>query len=170
MSRLVEGMFEISLLDLHATFAPAARGSLAEALDAVRAACARSAAARAVRLTFAAAEDVELALDVDRLTLIVVNVVDNAIKHGRSGGCVRVTAEPAGHRRLQITVDDDGEGVAPEDRERVFALGARGATGSPGSGIGLAFVRLMLERAGGRIVLAASPLGGARFVLTVPRA
>ena len=66
-------------------------------------------------------------------------------------------------------MDDDGPGITPEDRERVFALGQRGRTGSDGYGIGLALVRLILERAGGRVQLEASPLGGARFVVTLPR-
>jgi signal transduction histidine kinase len=49
-------------------------------------------------------------------------------------------------------------------------LGARGVTRAEGSGIGLALVRMILERAGGRVECGASALGGARFVVTVPRA
>jgi signal transduction histidine kinase len=70
---------------------------------------------------------------------------------------------------VRVSVDDDGPRIAAADRERVFALGQRGTTSAQGSGIGLALVRLMLERAGGRVDLEESPLGGARFVLTVPR-
>jgi signal transduction histidine kinase len=56
------------------------------------------------------------------------------------------------------------------DGARVFALGERAASEAKGNGIGLALVRLMLERAGGRVDLETSPLGGARFTVVVPRA
>jgi signal transduction histidine kinase len=52
---------------------------------------------------------------------------------------------------------------------RIFALGERGATTAEGSGIGLALARLMVERSGGRIELADSDFGGARFLVTVPQ-
>jgi len=112
---------------------------------------------------------VSVTIDTDRLTLVLVNLIDNAIKHGRLGGRVDLRADIEDQRFVRITVDDDGPGIAPADRERVFALGERAATASNGSGIGLALARLMLERAGGRVELAASPLGGARFTVTVPR-
>jgi signal transduction histidine kinase len=169
LSRLVEGMFEISLLDLHASFPPPAIGSLAQALQAAHDACAANAAARRVSLAFADVPAVGVAIDGDRLTLALVNLIDNAVKHGRPGGGVFIGAELADARFVRLTVDDDGPGIAAADRERVFALGERGATRAEGSGIGLAFVRLILERAGGRIELEESPLGGARFVVTVPR-
>ncbi|HZW53838.1 MAG TPA: HAMP domain-containing sensor histidine kinase, partial [Candidatus Elarobacter sp.] len=168
LSRLVEGMFEISLLDLHASFPPPAIGSLAQALQAAHDACAANAAARRVSLAFADVPALGVAIDGDRLTLVLVNLIDNAVKHGRPRGGVFVGADLSDERFVRLTVDDDGPGIAPADRERVFALGERGTTRAEGSGIGLAFVRLMLERVGGRIDLEDSPLGGARFVLTVP--
>ena len=109
-------------------------------------------------------------MDGDRLMLVLINLIANAIKHGRPGGRVAVTAELDGARTVTIAVDDDGPGIPAHDRERVFALGARGRTAAGGSGIGLALVRMILERAGGRVEIGASPLGGARFAVTVPLA
>jgi signal transduction histidine kinase len=169
LSRLVEGMFEISLLDLHATFPARASCSLAIALDAARDACAATAAARGVTVSIDAAAPGSVAIDGDRLTLILINLVDNAIKHGRPGGRVRITVETPGSRFARLRVDDDGSGIPPADRERIFALGERGTTRADGSGIGLALVRLMLERIGGRVEVGDSPLGGARFAVTIPR-
>jgi signal transduction histidine kinase len=100
---------------------------------------------------------------------VLVNLIDNAVKHGRPGGGVFVGIDLADQRFVRVSVDDDGPGIAAVDRERVFALGERGSTAAEGTGIGLALVRLMLERAGGRVDLEESPLGGARFVVTVPR-
>jgi signal transduction histidine kinase len=170
LSRLVEGMFEISLLDLHAAIPVPSSGWLAHALDAAKDACAAGAAARGVSIVFDDAPDVRVAIDADRLTLVLVNLLDNAVKHGRPGGGVFVGVRVDDHRFVRLTVDDDGPGIAAADRERVFAFGDRGATEADGSGIGLALVRLMIERAGGRIDLESSALGGARFTLTIPRA
>jgi signal transduction histidine kinase len=93
-------------------------------------------------------------------------------RHGgfRPGGdCCAIEIGLDDHRFVQITVDDDGPGIAVADRERVFLFGNRGPTEARGNGIGLALVRLMVERAGGRVDVEPSPLGGARFVAMVPR-
>jgi signal transduction histidine kinase len=169
LSRLVEGMFEISLLDLHARGSSPAIGSLSQALDAAHEACAANAAAKHVGIEIEDVPAVRVSIDTDRLTLVLVNLIDNAVKHGLPGGGVFVGVDLPNERFARITVDDDGPGIATADRERVFVLGERAATSANGSGIGLALVRLMLERGGGRVDLGESPLGGARFVLTVPR-
>ena len=169
LSRLVEGMFEISLLDLHSVFPDAASGSLSAALEAARDACAARAAARGVAIAIDEAPSLGVAIDADRLTLVLVNLIDNAIKHGGAGGGVFVGIDYADRRFVRISVDDDGPGIDASERERVFDVGARGITPAEGSGIGLALVRLMVERAGGRVDLTESPLGGARFVVSVPR-
>jgi signal transduction histidine kinase len=169
LSRLVEGMFEISLLDLRDVGSQPASGSLARALEAARDACAANAAARRMAVEIADAPVIDVAIDVDRLTLVLVNLIDNAVKHGRTGGGVFVGVDTTDRRFVRVTVDDDGAGIASADRDRVFALGERAATTAGGSGIGLALVRLMLERTGGRVDLEQSPLGGARFVIAVPR-
>ena len=168
LSRLVEGMFEISLLDLAGSSAPAT-GSLSQALKAAYDACAANAAARQVGIVMDDAPGLQVAIDTDRLTLVLVNLVDNAVKHGRSGGAVFVSLDDSDQRFVRIIVDDDGPGIAAADRERVFGLRERTCTSSGGNGIGLALVRLLLERAGGRTELEESPLGGARFVATVRR-
>ncbi|MDP9105862.1 MAG: HAMP domain-containing histidine kinase [Candidatus Eremiobacteraeota bacterium] len=170
LSRLVDGMFEISLLDMRGVGFHAGNGWLPLALRAARDACAASAAARRVGIEVAAAPAREVAIDADRLTLVLVNLIENAIKHGRPGGAVFVGVDDSDRRFVRITVDDDGPGIANADRERIFALGERAAASPHGSGIGLAFVRLMLERVGGRVELRDSPLGGARFTITVPGA
>jgi signal transduction histidine kinase len=170
LSRLVEGMFEISLLDLHADGSRGAVGSLIGAVKGARDACLANAAARQVAIAIGPVRAVRVAIDTDRLTLVLVNLLDNAVKHGALGGRVALAVDADDRRSVRITVDDDGPGVAAADRERVFLLGERAATAANGNGIGLALARLMLERAGGRVDLADSPLGGARFTITVPRA
>jgi signal transduction histidine kinase len=169
LSRLVEGMFEISLLDLHTTQVRLANGVLDVALDAAAVACAANAAARSVTLRRASAVRAVVGLDTDRLTLVLINLIDNAMKHGRPGGTIAIGADLSDPDLACVTIDDDGPGVPRAERERIFALGARGETIAPGSGIGLALVQLMLERAGGRVDVGDSPLGGARFCVYLRR-
>jgi two-component system osmolarity sensor histidine kinase EnvZ len=73
---------------------------------------------------------------------------------------------------LTVTVDDDGPGIPPEEREAVFRPFYRLDTGrnvdSGGSGLGLAITRDIAISHGGDVVLAESPLGGVRAVLTIP--
>jgi two-component system sensor histidine kinase PrrB len=88
------------------------------------------------------------------------NLLENAARHGAR--TVRVRVEP---RRL--IVDDDGPGIPPADRERVFERFTRGRTAGPGSGLGLAIVAQQAALHGGRAYATDSPLGGARLVLAL---
>lgn len=162
-------MFEISLLDLHATCATPASGSLDRALTAAHEACGAQAAAKGVSIGFVAPAPVPVAMEDDRLTLVLINLIDNAVKHGRPNGTVHVTLDLDDVRYARLAIDDDGPGIPSGDRDRLFGLGARGATDAEGSGIGLALVRLIVERAGGRVEVEDSPLGGARFIVVIPR-
>ncbi len=95
------------------------------------------------------------------LRLVLDNLVENAARHGRAGGRVRVALGEDG----LLTVEDDGPGVPPADRERVFEPFARvEGTQASGSGLGLALVAQQVGHHGARLQLDDSPgLGGARF-------
>jgi len=108
--------------------------------------------------------------DSERLLQALSALVDNGIKHVPAGGRVRVRAGGRGASWV-AEVDDDGAGIAPEDRERVFRRFTRGdaARAQGGSGLGLAICRRLVELMGGRIRAAASPdMGGARFIIELP--
>lgn len=80
---------------------------------------------------------------------------------------IRITAGLHNGAAVFVRVDDDGPGVPPEDREKVFVLGFSRRPG--GTGRGLAFVREVVEEEMlGKVVCEASPLGGARFVIRLP--
>ena len=102
--------------------------------------------------------------DAVRLRRLVTVLVDNAIRHGNDNGRVRVTVRPG-----MLTVEDDGPGIPPEHRDRVFDRFWRGEHAAPGgSGLGLAIAGWIAERHGGRVDAGASRLGGARFDVTLP--
>ena len=102
------------------------------------------------------------------LRLAVENLVRNAIRHGGARrielGAVRGAA--SGDGAVELTVDDDGAGLAADERAAVFARFRRGSNAvGPGSGLGLALVAQQAGLHGGSARLDESPLGGVRAVL-----
>jgi signal transduction histidine kinase len=103
--------------------------------------------------------------DAHDLQEMLGNLLDNACKWASH----RVEIGAADHGdRLLITLDDDGKGLATEQREAVIQRGVRADEKVPGSGLGLAIVADLAQMYGGGIMLQDSPLGGLRVVLTLP--
>lgn len=100
---------------------------------------------------------------------VVRNLLANAIRHAR--GLVVVSLVEQDDRVL-LTVDDDGAGVPPDERERIFErfvrLDEARARDHGGAGLGLAIVRKVVEAFGGDVTVADSPEGGARFTVSLP--
>jgi two-component system, OmpR family, sensor histidine kinase CiaH len=103
-----------------------------------------------------------------RLRQLVAILVDNAIRHSPAGGEVRVAVRADG-RSSDLSVEDDGPGIRPEDLPRVFDRFWR-APGAPpgGTGLGLAIAQWIVERHGGRIAVINRAGGGARFDVHLP--
>lgn len=103
--------------------------------------------------------------------LVVDNLLRNAVRHACA--LVTVAALPTG-ARVRLLVDDDGEGIPPDERERVFdrfyRVGGDRARDSGGSGLGLALVAELVRRRGGTVRAAESPEGGARVEAHWPAA
>jgi signal transduction histidine kinase len=113
--------------------------------------------------------DTVVTADRGRLFQVVVNLLENAARHGPAGGLVRVTAElrPG---EVRIEVCDEGPGIAPSERGRVFERFTRGErpTGG-GTGLGLAIARWAVDLHGGSIGVVESGAGtGCRIRVTLP--
>jgi signal transduction histidine kinase len=93
------------------------------------------------------------------LRMLVENLIENAARHGGGRVAVRLYADgPA------LVVDDDGDGIEEDERERIFEPFVRAnGTSAPGSGLGLALVSQQARAHGATISVGESPLGGARF-------
>jgi two-component system, OmpR family, sensor histidine kinase PhoQ len=99
------------------------------------------------------------------------NLIDNACKWCRSRVRVAVTLEQGragGRDNLTLVVEDDGPGIAEEDRAKILERGVRTDEKVPGHGLGLAMVHDTVDLYGGKLVVDASPMGGARFSLSLP--
>ncbi len=122
---------------------------------------------RGIRVENAVPPAVTVACEIDDLSEILANLVDNACKHAKS--IVRVGVESSGPRQLVgIVVEDDGPGLPPEAWEVVFNVGRQWTGTDEGSGLGLAIVRDFSQLYGGAVRLDQSELGGLRVVLELP--
>jgi signal transduction histidine kinase len=107
--------------------------------------------------------------DPDKLAQVVTNLVDNAIRHGE--GQVTLTASPirdeASYDGVLLHVDDEGDGISPDIRSRVFTKfwkhGTRG-----GSGLGMYIIHGLVHAHGGSVEIDDSPSGGARISILWP--
>jgi signal transduction histidine kinase len=120
-----------------------------------------------------------LTADPDRLAQALRNLIGNAIDHtAHEHGLVRMRVEraPGGaatRSGIRFLVEDDGPGIPADQRERVFdrfhRTDAARDRASGGTGLGLAIVRAIVEAHGGRVTAGATPDGGARIALELPR-
>jgi two-component system, OmpR family, sensor kinase len=125
--------------------------------------------ARHIDLGVAAAQLAQVAGDPDALRTLLRNLVDNAVRYTSPGGRVDVTVEATapGGGGARLTVADDGPGIAPEERARVFdRFYRRPGTEPPGSGLGLAIVKAIADSHDATVQLADGP-GGKGLAVTV---
>lgn len=122
---------------------------------------------------------IELVLDLDPTTPValvypralersVLNLVVNARDAMSDGGIVRIATAATSAGEVEIVIEDNGAGIAPEIAARLFQAGA--SSRGPGRGLGLTGVSQALHRVGGRVALTPSSLGGAGFRITLPAA
>lgn len=111
--------------------------------------------------------DLVAVADQARLRQVVVNLVDNAIRHSPAGALVSVVASAAQPTGLRLEVRDEGPGIPPAERERVFQRFTRGATSAGGTGLGLAIARWAVELHGGAIEVMDARTG-CRIGFTIP--
>ncbi len=142
-------------------------------LDDVLAACRRTldvvASARGVALRFEPVPELPVHGDEDLLRRMLLNVLQNAVRHTADLTSVDVRADASGDM-LTIRIRDHGRGIPVADRERIFDRFVQldAARQGAGSGLGLPIARWIAEAHGGRLELEASGADGSTFVITLP--
>ncbi len=170
-SRLIDQLLLLARID-SGTYAqpPHSTVSLSELVRAECAAQQRMAQQKEIELTVDT-EPVEVVGATDLLGMLIRNLVDNAIRYSPPSSQVRVRCSRIDGNAV-LAVDDNGPGIALEERERVFERFYRVVGNeSTGSGLGLSIVRLIAEIHGGTVTVQAGPHGkGTSFVVSLQAA
>jgi signal transduction histidine kinase len=165
---LVDDLFELVQLDAGAIEAESERARVEDVVRSAIAACDAQATEKGLALE-ASLADAGGASCSPRVTRVVQNLLQNAIRHTPADGTVRVEARH-GRDGLEVVVEDSGEGIEPAALERVFEPFWRAdrSRSGDGAGLGLALAKRIVEALGGRIDAESSPARGSRFAVILP--
>jgi signal transduction histidine kinase len=162
ISRIFQALLRIAEAEAGARRAAFAPLDLAPLLEDAAELYSATAEARGLTLRTDLPGELRLTGDRDLLLQAVANLLDNAVKFTPPGGTVRLSARARPDGGAEVSVADDGPGLAPQDRaragERFFRADAARAT--PGSGLGLSLVQAVAHLHGGELVLADAAHGG----------
>lgn len=169
LERLVTDLLDLAQVRAHHFSHQAAAVPVVEVADDVVRAAAAAAATSGVTLSIVDGGEQPVArADRNRVAQILTNLVENGVRHARSA----VVITPSGHDGVvSIAVDDDGPGIAEQDRVSVFQPGWTSpgrARSADSTGMGLAIVAELCRAMGGSAEVQDSPLGGARLVARLP--
>jgi signal transduction histidine kinase len=171
LGTLVDDLFELARIDAGALSLELASVPLAPLVESCLDGFAAEARARNVRLERRGdVDDVVARCAPDHVERILLNLLTNALRHTPCDGTVAVVLS-ARPDEVEVAVEDDGDGIDPVARDRMFERFWRGdaARNGSGAGLGLAIARGLVEAQGGTIRAEARAGGGARFAFTLPR-
>lgn len=165
---LVDDLFELVQLEAGAITAESERARLDDVIGSAMAACQAQATEKGLILE-RRLDGAGSALCSPRLSRVLQNLLQNAIRHTPADGAVRIEAHH-GPDGLEVAVQDTGEGIPPDAVERVFEPFWRGdaARSTPGAGLGLALAKRIVEALGGDIRVESDPARGSRFAILLP--
>lgn len=163
MSRTVAQLLLIARVDAE-PFGAVEEVDLARAAEEVAAALAPLAVSQGKLIEVEAVEGVAVRADALAIQGALTNLVENALAHTPAGTAVRVRVAPG----PRVEVSDEGEGIPPALRAKVFERFWRGDRNRPGAGLGLSIVERAMRALGGRVAVGDAPGGGATFTLLFP--
>jgi two-component system phosphate regulon sensor histidine kinase PhoR len=169
---LVSDLMSLSRVEAEKHELPTERIALAELVE--RAARDAAGSARLDRLVLAIDCQPFVLGDMSQIEQVVRNLVDNALKYGAHDRPVKVMLDLAPGDQARITVEDEGEGIAPEQiphlTRRFYRTDPGRSRASGGTGLGLAIVKHIVERHRGRLDIASELGKGTRVVVRIPLA
>lgn len=131
----------------------------------------RSAEKRNIEVSYSVPKDMFVKADADLLEQILLNLIDNAVKYGKSGGKVEVRAMRNGNDQVCVSISDDGPGIPSEatDRifERFFRVDKARSRSQGGTGLGLSIVKHIAQTLGGRVWVESELGKGSTFFFTL---
>jgi two-component system phosphate regulon sensor histidine kinase PhoR len=177
MARLIDDLLSLSRIELNAHLQPSTPVELAPIVRQVVDGLMTLARDRGVDINVAAEPDALVVLaERDELIRALENLVENALKYGAAGKRVDITLARgqtrAGAPEARITVRDFGPGIAPEHlprlTERFYRVDVSDSRAQGGTGLGLALVKHVLNRHGGRLSIESTLGAGAAFTMHLP--
>ncbi len=177
MARLIDDLLSLSRIELNAHLQPSTPVDLAPIVRQVVDGLQMLAHDRGVEIKVAMPPEPASVLgDRDELIRALENLVENALKYGAAGKRVDVTLSRgqtrAGAPEARIAVRDFGPGIAPEHlprlTERFYRVDVADSRAQGGTGLGLALVKHVLNRHGGRLTIDSTPGQGATFTMHLP--
>jgi len=178
MTRLVEDLMSLNRIEMNEHVRPSGKVQLGDLLRETAAAVSQIAEAAGVQVEIDLPDPgPEVIGDRDELSQLFLNLIDNAIKYGGSGGLVSIALAPAeaGRGRMcGISVTDHGPGIArqhiPRLTERFYRVSDARSGAKGGTGLGLSIVKHILNRHRGDLTIRSEPGKGASFTAWLPRA
>jgi len=165
---MVDDLFELVQLDAGAIEVETGRARLDDVVNSAIAAVQLQADEKGLSFT-TDLHDAEEAACSPRLARVLQNLLSNAVRHTPADGVIHIAAHQR-DGRLGLAVQDNGEGIRPEDLPHVFEPFFRGdpARSGGGAGLGLALAKRIVEAMGGDITAHSTPPSGSRFELSLP--
>jgi two-component system phosphate regulon sensor histidine kinase PhoR len=172
LGRLVDDLTDLSNIELGRVTLRTEPVRVAEVIESVLAVMSHRAEQGAVRLGSELAEGLTVTADRDRLSQILINLVDNAVKYTPAGGQVTVRATSLPEGMAEITVVDTGIGIPPGDlpriTERFYRVDRARSRELGGTGLGLAIVKHLVTAHGGQLRIESQPGRGTAIHVTLP--
>ena len=172
LGRLVSDLLDISRLESNRRELAGEATLVAEVAEDVVESLRGAAAAKGVSIASAMSDELEVHADPKALEQVFFNLVDNAIKYSPSGSMVELTATPQ-EDAVRVEVRDDGPGIAPKHRERIFERFYRVDPGRSremgGTGLGLSIAKHLVETMGGELGVEPRRPRGSVFWFRLPR-
>jgi len=177
MARLIDDLLSLSRIELNAHLQPSTALDLAPIVRQVADGLQTLARDRDVEIKVTAPSEPLIVLgDRDELIRALENLVENALKYGAAGKRVDITLARAqtraGSPEARLSVRDYGPGIAPEHlprlTERFYRVDVADSRAQGGTGLGLALVKHVLNRHGGRLTIESTPGQGAGFIMHLP--
>ena len=169
LSVLVDDLFELARIDAGVLTLELLRLPVAPVVSSSLKSIEAEARGRHVRLDAEVDDDITALFAPDKVERVLMNLLTNALRHTPSDGAVVVLVDPRPDE-VRVAVEDTGEGIDAEARERMFERFWRAdeSRSSRGAGLGLAIARGLVEAHGGRIWAENREGGGARVCFTLP--
>jgi two-component system, OmpR family, phosphate regulon sensor histidine kinase PhoR len=172
LTYLIEDLLTISRLESGQILMNSQRVELRDVAQRVVDDLQSRAAEKGVRMANLVPESLYARADADRLEQVLFNLVDNGIKYGRNQGQVTIGGQQGPDNKVEVWVRDDGPGIPPEARERVFERFYRvdkaRSREKGGTGLGLSIVKHIVQAHGGEVSLQSELGSGTTFFFTVP--